>query len=78
MNAYFIELKGCDLVHAVEQVQAAESMFRKTLENYVTYFRIVTSKTRTQDLNSTKFRHFQRTVGKERILCRTNEIVETL
>ncbi len=77
MNAYFIELKGCDLVHAVEQVQAAEQMFRKTLENYVSYFRIVTSITKTHDLNSTKFRHFQQMVGK-RLKYSTNELVETL
>ena len=78
LDAYYIELKGSDLAHAVQQVEAGQSLFRDSLKNYTSYFRIVTSKTRTQYLNSTKFRHFQRTVGKERIIVKTNIIEETL
>ena len=78
LNAYFIELKGCDFIHAVEQVQAAEQIFKEDVANYTKLYRIVTSKTRTQDFNSAKFRHFQRSVGKENIICKTNKIEETL
>ena len=78
LDAYYIELKGSDLVRAVEQVEAGQRLFRGILNEYTSYFRIVTSKTRTQDLNSTRFRHFQRTVGKDRIIVKTNKIEETL
>ena len=78
MDAYYIELKGRDLVHAVEQVEAGRQKFKESLKDYSAYFRIVTSKTRTQDLHSEKFRRFQRTVGKERIIVKTNIIEETL
>ena len=78
MNAYYIELKGSDIAHAVEQLEAGLHIFKEGLKNYTAFFRIVTSKTRTQDLKSTKFRRFQRTMGKERIIVKTNEIEETL
>lgn len=78
LNAYYIELKGSDLVHAVEQVEAGRRIFKDSLKDYTSYFRIVTSKTRTQDLHSTRFRHFQRVVGRDRIIVKTNEIEETL
>ena len=78
MNAYYIELKGSDIAHAVEQLEAGLRIFKESLKNYTAFFRIVTSKTRTQELKSTKFRRFQRTMGKERIIVKTNEIEETL
>lgn len=78
MKAYYIELKGSDFSHAVEQVEAGEKLCRSHLKGYVPYYRIVTSKTRTQELNSTKFRRFQQRVGADKIKYGTNEIKETL
>ena len=77
-KVYYIELKGSDFARAVDQVQSGERLCRNSFHGYAAYYRIVASKTRTQELNSAKFRRFQQKVGVDRIKCGTNEIEETL
>ena len=77
-NAYYIELKGCDIRHATEQLIAGEHLCKPYVKGYTAYYRIVTSKTRTQELKSSEYRHFQRRVGIDKIICKTNAIEENL
>ena len=77
-KVYYIELKGRDIGHAIEQLQAGEEICRASFAEYSAYYRIVSSKTRTQQLNSVKFRHFQKNVGSDRIKVATNEMKEIL
>ena len=77
-RAYYIELKGRDLEHAIEQVEAGEQICKEFIGQYTSLFRIVTSKTRTHGLKSQKYRHFLNVKGKDSILVKTNEIEESL
>ncbi len=78
LKAYYIELKGSDLAHAVDQVIAGERQCKDSLQGYESYYRIITSKTRTQELYSMNFRRFERRVGPDRIIVKTKELRETL
>ena len=53
-TAYLIELKGCRIDKAVEQLKATEETLRPYLQGYTLKFRIVCSKSRTTNtpLNS--------------------------
>ncbi len=76
-NAYYIELKGSDLTHAIAQVEAGEKICRDFLRGYSAFYRIVTSKTRTQELKSSKYRHFECRVGRDKIK-QGNRIIEEI
>lgn len=58
-KAYFIELKGGNIDEAVPQLEAAFKLFRTELTKYDFYFRIVSSKVRTHDVQKNKFRKFK-------------------
>ena len=83
-HVYYIELKGRDISHAVEQIEAGEHLCRDFLKDYISFYRIVASKTRTHEIHSTKYRHFQQTIGTgrvdgiERLMTRTGMIEEIL
>ncbi len=57
-HAYFIELKGGHLEDAVPQLEGARRLLEKELEKYTFYYRIVTSKTRTHNIQKPVFRRF--------------------
>ena len=40
-KAYFIELKGSDISHAIKQIEATVAMFRNELSGYIFLFRII-------------------------------------
>lgn len=59
-DAYFIELKGSDIEHGVEQLEATAQKFQKELAGYAFYYRLVFSKARTHDVKGSKFLGFKR------------------
>lgn len=59
-DAYFIELKGSDIEHGVEQLETTAQKFQKELAGYAFYYRLVFSKARTHDVNGSKFLGFKR------------------
>lgn len=40
-NAYYIELKGSDVIHAIDQVMNTESLLKNQLSSYQSLYRIV-------------------------------------
>ena len=77
-NAYYIELKGHDISRAVEQVLAGERLCRALLKNYVSYYRIVASKSPTLDNMPKKYRNLLDKVGTKRLICKTRRLEEIL
>lgn len=59
-NAYFVELKGSDITHGVEQLEAASQRFQKELESYVFFYRLVCSRVNTHAVNGSKFLKFKK------------------
>lgn len=57
--AYLIELKGRDLTDAASQLESTEAALKNQLKNYILYFRIVSSKSRTHEIESAKFKKFR-------------------
>ena len=57
--AYFIELKGSDLVKAAEQLEATERILEKELAAYHKLYRIVAKKCKTQEIHSSSYRKYQ-------------------
>lgn len=62
-KAYFIELKGRKTEEAIPQFEGGLRLCKDELEGYQFYFRIVSSKVRTQSLSSNTFRKFQDKYG---------------
>lgn len=40
-TAYFIELKGSDILYAVEQILATEANCRESLKGYMSFYRVI-------------------------------------
>lgn len=76
-KAYFIELKGKNIDHAVDQLEAGEKKFGSELCDYMFFYRIVSTKVRTHKINSSKFRKFQEKC-KKRLLVREQMLEEIL
>lgn len=76
-NAYFIELKGGNVAEAVPQLEAGARMFRPELAGYQFYFRIISSKVRTHDVQKNAFRRFKDQYG-SRLQYKTDILEETL
>lgn len=62
-NAYFIELKGCNIDEAIPQLQGGLEKCRTELREYTIYFRIVVSKVCTHNLQKNTFRKFKDKYG---------------
>jgi hypothetical protein len=77
-KAYYIELKGKDIKHAVEQVLAGEKICRDSLERYISYYRIVPHKSPAINLFPTNYKHLLAKVGPERLKCKNKRLEETL
>lgn len=58
MNAYLIELKGTNIDHAIEQLEATEKLFKEELLPYGLFYRIICSKAKTHKLKSNKYKRF--------------------
>lgn len=76
-NAYFIELKGRNIDEAISQLQNAERVCQSELMGYIFYYRIVSSKVRTHDVQKNEFRKFKERCG-SRLKYQTNLIEEQL
>ena len=50
-TAYYIELKGSDIIKAISQVENTRALLKKDLLQYTSYYRII-YKTGTHDVNS--------------------------
>ena len=75
--AYYIELKGRDIGHAAEQLQAGEKLCADELTEYTFLFRIVASKMPTQREYPLSYRKLMNRVG-TRLKSATGEMVEKL
>ena len=77
-KAYYIELKGKDVKRAVDQVLAGERICKRELVDYMSFFRVVTSKTPTHKNMPKNLRNLKDRYGVNRVLCKTRLIEETL
>lgn len=78
-DAYLIELKGADIVHAVDQLEATAQTLKLALQNYHIKYRLVYTKARTHALMETKFIKFRQRHGKPgEFLHRENTLEETI
>lgn len=78
LKAYYIELKGRHVDKAVSQLLSAEKICHSELSGYTSYYRIVASKSPTQKTFPKSYRDLLSRVGRERLICRTNSLEETL
>lgn len=74
-NAYLIELKGTDITHAVEQIEATICLFSAQLGDYTILPRIVYRRN-THGIRSSKVNAFKRKYPKTKI--QTNVIEENI
>lgn len=59
-NSYFVELKGSDLIAAVEQIDATLTTFNIKLKNFTPFGRIVLTRVNTTQLRSPKYLKLQK------------------
>lgn len=55
-DAYLIELKGSDIDHALDQLEATAARFQTELREYRVRYRLVCSRVKTQAMHSTKYK----------------------
>lgn len=77
-KSYYIELKGRDVEKAVYQILAGENMCKAELPGYISYYRIIASKSPTHSLHSKVFRELLDRVGPSRFICKTRELTDKL
>ena len=58
--AYLIELKGRRINKAIDQLEATAQALKPQLADYSLRYRIVASRSRTQEINSSKFLKFKK------------------
>ena len=63
-RAYFIELKGSDLIKAIEQSESTIPKIKRDIPEYKINARIVLTKQRTPDLIDSKMRNFEGKIKK--------------
>lgn len=63
-RAYFIELKGSDLIKAIEQIESTIPQIKGDIPEYKINARIVLTKQRTPDLIDSKMRNFDGKIKK--------------
>lgn len=59
-RAFFIELKGADLLHAIDQLDQSIDRHKQRVTGYALNARIVLSKTQTPDIRSPKYIKFKK------------------
>lgn len=65
-TAYFIELKGSKVLHAIEQIEETAKRLRPCLQGYQFYYRIVLSGSCTHGVNYDVFWKWQYKCGRAR------------
>lgn len=76
-RVYFIELKGGNIDDAVSQLTNGAKLFGTELKGYEFFYRIVSSKVRTHDIQKNEFRKFKDACG-SRLKYQTNLMEEKL
>lgn len=66
-TAYFIELKGTDIIHAGEQLEAGANALKGQLSGYRPHFRIVATKIGTHKIHDSRYRKFEERCKKNHI-----------
>ncbi len=61
--AYFIELKGCDFLKAVEQINRSIDLLSKQISEYKINVRIVISKIHAPDLKSNQYKKLEKKIS---------------
>jgi hypothetical protein len=61
-QAYFIELKGSDIIHAIEQIDRSIDMLKPSLPEFAVFARVVISRVNTINLKNTKLLKLERKV----------------
>lgn len=64
-TAYFIELKGTKIMHAIKQLKNTADILRSNLCEYTFYYRIVFSGSATHSVNDSAFLIWQKKCGKK-------------
>ena len=59
-KAYFIELKGSDAKHGVEQLVATAKEFKNQLSGYDFFYRLILSRSRSHEIQSHLFQKFKK------------------
>lgn len=59
-KAFFIELKGQDLIHAIEQIEKTIELLASNLSGYAINARVVLSKANTPDIRDTRLIKLQK------------------
>jgi len=62
VKAFFIEIKGSDLIHAIEQIDRSIDMLKKTISEFSIFARIVLTRVNTTDLKNTKYLKLEKKV----------------
>lgn len=76
-TAYFIELKGSDLVKAAKQLEHTANDLQQELSDYKIQYRIVANKCKTQEIRTAEYRKYQ-IRWKGRLIQRTGFIEENI
>ena len=76
-RAYLIELKGSKLSDAAQQLEATEVSLKKHLMGYALRYRIVASRSKTQQIESADFKKY-RERWKSALIYKTNKIEEEI
>ena len=78
-DAYLIELKGSDIEHALDQLEATASRLQNELREYHVKYRVVCSRAKTQAIRSIKYKKFcKKHKGTDEYICQENRIEETI
>jgi hypothetical protein len=78
--AYFIELKGKNLSHAIDQLDQSIDHLLNNIGEFTINARVVLSKTQTPDIRTIKYKKFKAKIGKLKgtFIHKNRLLVETL
>lgn len=78
-DAYLIELKGSDIEHGLEQLEATALYLQAELNGYRVKYRLIHSRAKTQAISGIKFKKFcRRHAQKGEFLHQEGQLVETI
>lgn len=77
-DAYLIELKGSDIEHALDQLEATARRFYNELRGYHVKYRVVCSKARPHAIKGNKYKKFCKRHPRDEFICQEGRIVETI
>lgn len=64
-QAYFIELKGSDILKGIEQLECGVKLFASHLPEYEILYRLVHTRAKTHNVHSSTFKKFKEKHGKK-------------